>query len=345
MTGLVLLVVFYVGTNILIQKNEKLSNTSVFSEGGSGLSLLYGLGEKLHPGSLDIARQIYVDESSMSGNKVIALFSPVASLSNREAELFKKFVTGGGILLVTFHSDAIWANLGTLKKAFGLGEEIKNVENFENGVPVDIRAEKDLGFFRKGERYSFYSSLQFDGGDCRFSEFNCYVSYHEVGKGQIWLMAGLPLVSNGLINRGDNSKVAFRIFETPGKVMVDEFHHFFSSKTLGDLLMFPPFILPILGMVAGLLLFFLFGYSEFYEPPRKAAGEGRSYHDVGEKILMNFVGKEGVRAEVPEQFAQFIRRLFPEKNFNLSEASEPRRKILELISYHQLILKQKGRRS
>ena len=151
-----------------------------------------------------------------------------------------------------------------------------------------------------------------------------------------------------LIGRGANQETALLLSQVGGGIVVDEYRHFFSDRTLQDLLLLPSFSLPLGALVAGALAFFLFGYST---PPARISqsrvtSSDTVYHAFSADVLRGLIERSGGRASAFERMQYYFLRRFP--NHRDQIARDWRRiqdqelpelaQFRELISLHQRLL-------
>lgn len=335
---------------------QKLSSPTVFSAETSGVSVFKDLTDSIRPRELEISESAIFEADDLAGRNAVLLFSPSTDLSERESNLLKDYVSNGGTLLISFKDEKVWnENLSALRKTFNITTSIEKSSDFKNGQTENVTADKDSSFFRGGETYSFYSNVHFAGPECTKGSLDCFVQEEPFGKGKIIFLAGFPLVSNALIGRTDNQKFAFRLIMNSPKILIDEYHHFFSSKTLADLLVYPPFLFPVGGLIVGLLLFFILAHTKFSESSLKEQEktQGQSYHAMGESILERMMNDPGLRQEAVGKHIQYLNNLFPEKKEELRSVlnemaskmrTEPKYQTFALIRFHKSVLRHRGRK-
>lgn len=347
----------YLAAQKQAEDKERLAAPSVFNEDASGISVFKELAGRLKPGALTVSEDAILENGALNGQNTVMLFSPSAEISKREAKLLYDFAEGGKTLIVSFQDEYVWnESLKELTDLLKPPMTLDKIPGFKNGKAVTIQAPVDVGPYRKGETYSFYSSQKFKDDTCKQNEFFCYVKAVTVGTGQVLLIAGFPPVSNGLIERFDNGNVAFRLLDDVPHLYIDEYHHFFSSKTLSDLLTYPPFIVPVAGLVFGLLMYFIFAHTKFYERTLKGGEkvQVKSYHALSGSILDNMMTAPGLLHEVFAKQVEFLDNLFPERKeelrgvinqMNSKGIVEPHKRISELTRFHKSVLRQKGKRA
>ena len=197
------------------------------------------------------------------------------------------------------------------------------------------------------------------GGDCVAEPWPCYVRREAAGDGEVLIFAGFPPLSNALISRGDNARLAFRLVDGTEGIAFDEYHHFFTDRTVGDLLATPSFFFPLIGFVGIVLLFLIFGYSEYHETAMQepSSTPARSHHLFNEKIVQGVMARPtGLKEGITRQ-ATFMSRAFPRERDLIEQetrrlagkygASVTERDLLaragELTALHRKILTQRRR--
>ena len=248
-------------------RREIRANPTSLSRSMAGLSLFFDMKNAVYRDSARLHRKPFLFERDFDGFDSIFILSPLSPISDREGELIMKQVKLGKKLILSFHDEKTHAYLLPLIRHLGMVTTTSEDQDFKNGHAFEIESEMNSSISREGERYHVYSSSRMVAGNavagCQLTPLLCYFSETKVGDGTVLLFAGLPPFGNGLISRGDNRLLAFRLAEWSGRALVDEYHHFFTEKTMTDLWMDPRFLLPILGFVILALLYFTFAHTEF----------------------------------------------------------------------------------
>lgn len=340
-------------------KREILANPTSLSRQSGGMSIFTEIKSAVRPDSTVLQRKPFLFETDFAGVDTVFILSPLAPLSPREAKLVSDQVKAGKNLVVSFHDEKTSRNVAPLIAHLGIRTKWEADKNFQNGKTESIESDYNSRFFREGERYEFYAYYRFQGNsgvDCRLSAMLCYVREEQVGLGTVLFFAGLPPFNNGLISKADNKSIAFRVAAWSGTSLIDEYHHFFTEKTMKDLWLDPRFLLPILGFVLGALLYFLFAHTELrsHLKRRSPAEIGRrSYHEFNREILISFFGTKGALENAVKKQALFLKHLFPDQSERIDrtlrqssgQKDETLKTITRLILLHQNILNRKGRKA
>jgi hypothetical protein len=320
---ILVLTAFYFASEYFISQNQRMGGVTAFSQGAAGTGIFYSYLEKSDRAP-ELRQSALLTEQDLKGKGGLAVFSPSSPLSAHEANLIAKFVAEGGKLLVSAHHEASLAALSRLLSEVHASVSFKKRSNFKNGEVTAASPSETFSLFGAHESYSFYSAFQITG--C-LDPFDCFVKRTRYKKGEIIFIAGLPLVSNALIHLSDNRKFGFRVARWAAPLLIDEYHHFFSDKTLWDLVKEPAFGLTLAGVLVAVLLFFVFGHTEFHESSLLPAvrASGLTYHQVNEGIVLEKLRTpEAFRAALQQQEI-FLLRCFPERRRDLISQLETER--------------------
>lgn len=297
------------------EEKKKYSTTSVFSATSGGLRIFHDYANAIRLGSIKPAKSAFLSSEVLDNYDALLILSPRREISSREARFVANFLKKGGFVFLSFHDEDSWEMLDALRDELKLTSEVQPIGDFENQKAIEITPAESNELFRKGKHYTFYSRLGFKSSTCSHNDLSCYVLRENIGEGTLFVMSGLPVISNVLITKTDNAFFAFELVHRYKRILVDEYRHFFTDKTVSDLLLTPSFTIPILGMVVGALLFFLFGRTEFQflTPQWVEPKTRRQQHSMNEKILLGFLHKNNTfEAAVLEQ-ARYLEHLFPDR--------------------------------
>lgn len=344
----------------LVDERMKLATVTAYNRSATGASVFVEWMNRVRPNSAKISRNAILKDADLERVGGLAIFSPGRSFSKEEIKIIERFVRRGGKLLLSFHSEMTFSPFAPLFDAFELKPATGEDERFKNGETASASPAQDSPLFKARESYVFYGARTFKGGECDKNRFDCYVLQRKIGEGEAVVVAGLPVVGNVLIDKGDNSRAALRIGEWAPTVLVDEYRHFFSDeKTMADLVRRPAFIVPLLGFICTLLLFFSFGYTEFHQKSleRDAHGAIQSHHLLNEALVQKAMDQpSGLRGAL-ERHAGYLKRRYPREMATVeklvrswdaqSEQPMDQNALLEegrkLAALHSKILKQKRR--
>lgn len=359
LAGILILIVFifYEVTQYYVGEQAKLASVSGLGRSVMGVSIFYEWSNTLEPDSGNFLRHAFLKPHDLGKSKTIAILSPSAVVTDREARLVDEYVRKGGKLLISFHDDASFQSLYYLLKRFGIEISVAETERFTNGSPIVVTPVDDYLFFRKGEQYAFYSLKLLNTPQCSANSMACYVLEKAVGKGSVLLLAGLPFFSNGLIGKSDNADASLRLRDWAGGISFDEYHHFFSDRSFWDLIVNPAFSVPLFGMALLLILFFLFAHTRFHERHRERSElmPAQSVHEWNEGIVSSSLTNFS-RAEALDLHYEYIERIFrrtlpysaehqliPTPMMTGRSESEMLREGSKLISLHRKLLLQRRR--
>ena len=264
---------------------EKLKAVTAFGRSATGTSAFHQWLIETKAAPAKLARKALLHETDL-GTEAYAILSPRSPVTARESKQLHAFVQKGGKLILSFHDIPTRKNLAHLVGVLGFSFSVQEAPAFENGKATVVEVEKDDLLFKKGEKIAFYSADQLGGFACALNSLGCFREIHEVGKGTVLLLAGLPFFSNGLIGLENNAAAALRLARWGNGIAFDEFHHFFSDRTWVDLLLNLSFSLPLLGLLLLLILFFVFGHTRFHQKQREVPPpSANSMHDWNEGIV------------------------------------------------------------
>ena len=304
------LIVILLLQNFSAQRDKKNSVTAL-SSGSAGMSIFVELSKKFPENKTQILKRPVLSSPLLQDKDLLMFLSPHSNVSEREAKIIKEFVDNGGTLLLSFHNRETEINLKEFYKAFKIEGESEEDSHFVDGQTTQIPSTQANVLSDSTSPVSFYSALTFSG--CTNPSFDCYEKEFVSGKGKVILISGLPPFSNALILRDENRKTAFSLIHAYHKIIIDEYRHFYSDKTVWDLFFEPAFSLPIFGLIAMALLFFLYGAIGF-EDLLKGSEEPRFHrpsHVFNERILSGLVQQTKAKADFIEGHALFLRNLFP----------------------------------
>ena len=352
---IILSFILYVLASAMSSRKEKFAGMTAQARHATGVSIFAELAERLNPGQIKLSKSAILSNQDLNQIGALLVLSPKLPVSRREAEIIKGFVKSGGQLIISFHDKTSLKNLRSLHKALKLPVVTGNWPEFENRKPHVVTAEEGSSYFERGQQYAFYSLLLIKNANCRDGNIACFVKEQQIGKGRTTIIAGLPPLSNGLINIANNADFAFKLLELPGIILIDEYRQLFTERSITDLLLSPTFVLPLLGMFLGAVLFFLFGRQNTIQNTTGVTSRWRSvsHHDLSNSILRGIIEKnpKALISAVPKQ-AEFLTKLFPEqeqkisklkraKGYQISQA-EALQLSWSLIKLHQRFLMDKG---
>lgn len=300
---------------------DRRRTSSVYNHSPLGVHIFYDLARKIRPESVAPYRKIFRKET-LDPSMAVLILSPKKKIKGWEAKILQEFVQGGGRLILSFEDESAWENLQGLVALLEGPSSLRKDEGFKNFQTAALNPAAATPFFRPEETYTFYSRYWIDRPECQKGNFECFVFEKGVGEGSFLLTAGLPLVANSMIGLADNRRFAFRLIDSSAKLILDEYHHYFSDHTFGQMLKKPGFAIPFFSMIACVILFFLFGHSSFHEltrfEKRKAFVPG--YHSLGEKILLDVLDLRPVYPGALSLHQSFLEKIFPYAKMEIQNA-------------------------
>ncbi|MES2962880.1 MAG: DUF4350 domain-containing protein, partial [Bdellovibrionota bacterium] len=279
----------------------------------TGIKIFADLKENLQPSSATQWRRPFLKVEDLERFDALFIVAPKISLSAREEGFILDWVKAGGKLILSAENDEGVARIsGFLGKA-GISPLIDETPGFKNGRAVEYEAKEDSGFVKAGEKYFAYSPVRFQDSLCLKDPGTCWSREGAIESGTVTVFLGFPPFSNAMIDRGDNRKIAARLALGTKRVAFDEYHLLVTEKTTKDLFLDPAFALPLLGMIIGLLLYFLAGgEAETSDVERRRRKKGASsWHDFGRRVLAKTLEREGVLRDGVARQAKFFAALAP----------------------------------
>jgi hypothetical protein len=219
-----------------------------------------------------------------------------------------------------------------------------------------VSVRNDTEVFATGKTYGFYSVVQFYPARCADLSLECFARIYPLERGKVLLTLGLPLFGNAMLRHAHNMDFTVALGHWAPRLLIDEYHHFFTQKTWTDLAWRVDVALPLGGMIAGLLLFFLFGHSHFHEQVQHLP-ISRSYHALNENIVRRFLHDPALAGAALDIQQRFLLRLLPQQaetiNALMQQAKQqvsrrpgtlPER-LGEVVRFHREQLIRRGRKT
>jgi hypothetical protein len=330
---------FYFLAHNHAEKAKRLEQSTTFSDHAEGLSFFDSYLNEMKKGSSVVREHALSTSLRLPPSSTLAIISPATPLNKKEVELVAGFVKSGGKLILSFSDRDEFRNLEPLLSEFTSLQTQKN-EAFENGkdtlVSLSPKTEGTMapfyGVFQAGENYSFYGSVWWDQPGCEKPEAEksgktidpsifCYVAEARPEKGEVLLLAGLPFFANSMVERADNRKAAMRLAEWGTPFTFDEYHHFFSDRTIWDLFLLPAFAGPALGLLLSAILYFAFGYSKFHQRSESEMKKQdfRSFHDVHESMIEGLMNKPENRRSILTEHWHAVEELNSSRRLKIEE--------------------------
>ena len=341
--------VAYLVVESLSATKQQLRSITSFSDAATGLSIFRALAEEVSPHGTVIRKEAFLDASDLSGVGTVLIASPLIEVSARESAQLRRFVEGGGRLILSFHDRQSRVAFSELLRTLGMEVKMIPDPDFKNSVYRRIKVNRDSVFARKGSILALYSAEHFEIPECSIDRYSCYVSEKEIGQGDVVLVNGVIPIANALVGREANSGVAIALAETSsGAILIDEYRHLFTEKTLTDLLTDVRVVTPLAVLFVSALAFFLFGdrdervHEELFEERVRVP----VYHDFARRVFLGSLEGRAGMAQAAEFNARCIEELFPEKRSVLAGISElrkdPERRLRAVLGRHRALLVGRG---
>lgn len=327
------------------------SNTS------TGVKVFSDLIENLRPNSATSWRRPFLNLEDLDHFDTIFLVAPRIPLSSREEDILVEWIAEGGHLVVTAEDEEGLDRIRSILHEASFTKLIDETPGFKQGVATSYEPKNDSSYLKKGESYEAYSPLRFQDSICLADEGTCWSRESELDDGKVTLFLGIPPFANAMISRADNKRLAARLALESKRVAFDEYHLLVNEKTTSDLLFDPAFALPMLGMLLGILLYFVAGGEEevsmLASPARKKRPS--SWREFGRRVVQRTLERPGVLREAVLRHGKFFAGLAPKEREEIDEIVRPltsgptddglAAKVgLQLALHHQTWLKNKGRR-
>lgn len=303
---IVLAIVFlYLTSSSKLEKIEKHSAVTTFSQGSLGLSIFSELAEN---NQIRLQKRSLLSIEDFKGVDLFILTGPKRWVSDLEQQLLSKFIKAGGTAYFSFHSREQYAYLRDLFQTLKIKISPSEVKNFENKKILKISDQQKLLLGLPAQDFAVYSSLALKE-DCSIKT-NCYFKSKTYGKGKVLIQVGIPVIANGLIGHASNSKLA-DLFLDSGTILVDEYRHFFASRDIYDLLGTPQFLFPLLAFVIILGLYFFFGYRRPNGTSGASVLEVLGPHQFSRELLAGISVRKNF-LEVNKYLAETLGKWYPE---------------------------------
>lgn len=354
----VVIFLLYLLAQSTVSKQTRLKSVTALSASAAGLSAFAEYSRQAHTrlavGKIDLRRAALLHSSELEGVGLYVAASPVRPFSDREARLLLDFTKAGGSILLSFHNEKSEEIVTKLLSSFPIEPQLEANRNFVNANSTEIfkiepeefaqqRLIKSADLPNTGAEnplFSFYSTSVFVNERCRYlGELSCYFQEFPVGKGAVFLFAGLPPIANALLVKNHNWLFAAALVKQFPEIQIDEYRHFFSEKDWRDLLTLPSLALPALALIGGAFIFFAFGYRR--RPLTSITATQQvpplTYHRFHERVLRRLLTRDRVGSTRPLELAvgdihRLILQQYPKHAVQLKSIAQSDRQSLELTA-------------
>lgn len=332
---------------------KKYETVNVFSQNADGLSIFYELSKRAYDGSVEVSKEAFLEEIDPQVYSALLILSPKLPISTREVELIETYLKKGGHLVLSVVNLQELAVVKPILATLKIDTETFVDKDFVNREVREIEVSDSSGLLKEKEIYSIYSARQLFKDTLPEKSDNYFIS-KVLGKGRADIMLGIPVFSNALISLNDNREIAFRILEKPGKVLVDEYRHFYTNKTISDLLFSPSFFIPFFGIGILIFIFLLFSdSSDIDDFALELEKDVIGYHELNSQLVLGLWKSKKLLNDALIRQATILSQKFPnhQDNFNqiidkikvTEDGTENFNHISEdLILIHKEILREKG---
>lgn len=195
------------------------------------------------------------------GRNITLMLSPRMSLSGREAKILTERIEAGGQLIISYHDEASRKAVAQtlMRLMVDILPEGTLDESFRNMKVKVTEAPNDLEQFRKGEKYAFYSPYKMQDMLCTLEEFFCYIREIPLGYGRVTVISGVFPGAASLVLEADNRFFAARLAQDIRPLILDQYHLLQSDRGIWDLFFEPFFVIPMLILIAGLIIYMIWG--------------------------------------------------------------------------------------
>lgn len=308
------------------------SSTS-FSNEALGTSAFLEIMQRFAPEKVSLLRHAIYNEEDLGGEGTLLIISsPLGEISLREAGIIRAFVEKGGWILLSCHQESCQQNVFRISQELSASFSTSRNQSYIAGQSEEISIQNSE-LFPPGT-YNFYSAQIFNTFEFEANQSGTkFTRELNLGRGRIFLISSVIPLANGLINRGDNSKLLGNILSKANKIIFDEYHHLFSEKNLGDLILTPWVSLPMTGLILAALAFFLFGEAPltFKHPSTFAAP---SFHRFNQDTLRGLLQNKAAYAQARELQHRVILRTNLKHRPDISGAT-----IMQLARIHRNYLR------
>jgi hypothetical protein len=335
--------VVLVALSITNNNAERYRSSTSFSRMPVGLSTFVSLAKAVAPDRIIQRRAALLTDDDLKEAGVFLTFSPKSPFSRREATLVKTFAEHGGRVVIGVQSPESIANLDELLDSLDVKLTPTEIPDFKNRITTSILAPSTATFIPSNHTYEFYSrfAAEKDNPGSLFVE-------KPLGKGSVTVFMGVPPIANALVGRAENWRIAHALLAQGGAIVLDEYHHLFSDRTVGDLVLEPSFALPIFGMILVGIIFFLFGrlskHDAWERPPTPP--QARSFHHFGVSLFQGLVKRSKIEDQAVNEHAEFLKNLFPGEVGRIDAGANPKGAWLErgaqLVQVHKGLLRERG---
>jgi hypothetical protein len=353
---LLLVCLAYMWLSHVSSQADKLRAVTVYSRSNTSLSLFREWKEAAAGHTVAINTKAFLFPEELSAYDGIMIASARLPFSVKEAEILAAYVRQGGRLMVSAHDQSTYRSLSHVFTALNIPDTVQDDPTFTNKQITAVVTDHATEIFDPGKAYGFYSVIRFSPDLCQGHALACFAREVDIGQGKVLLTLGLPLPSNAMLGRLHNMEFTVALGHWAPRLLIDEYHHFFTQKTWKDLWTRADFVVPLAGMLAGLVLCFLFGHSPFHERPLSVP-LSRSYHEININIVRGLLRDPTMADDALEIQRQFLLRLFPEHEQTVEHLHQQARQHIsryagglarafgQFIRFHQEQLHKRGRKA
>lgn len=299
--------------------NKKYETITTFSSNATGMNVFYEIANRINPSKVEISKKAFFEDINVNKYSYVLILSPNQGISEREASIIKKYLNDGGNLILSILRKEELLLVEHLLKALELKIKTYPNENFTNQVPQEIKGSNLSSLISANESYSFYSGGSLIENNDSKAGIKDFYTVKPIGKGHLHLMLGIPPISNLLITQSHNRQIAYRIIDSPGTILIDEYRHFFTEKTLTDLFLDPSFSIPLLGMALLVFIYLLFSNPHDLDNSHEIIPKETDYHQLNSNLILGLWRSKGLLNEALVSQGHTLANKFPHRKNEFDE--------------------------
>jgi hypothetical protein len=318
--GLAFLGIAFLLASSVLSSGEKYATVTSLGDGPLGVSSFVSIYERISHQEAVVRKTAILDASELHSDDMFFALAPRMPFSTREKDLFKDFRKKGGVAVLSFHDGESFKHVNALLDTVSDLIEIVDDPSYVDRQSKKVRARQSSFPFATGRNYAFYARMKLKG--CSDSaDVECYAQSIDLKPGKIVLFSGVPPIANVLIGREENSELAIELIREGRRMVFDEYHHFFTERTVTDLLLEPSFAFPIFGLILAAILFLAFGRLNLTDAfaERKTDRTPLSYHALNTRIISGLVSYDTSNRSVAKEQGRFLAQEFPAKVSEIEE--------------------------
>lgn len=226
---------------------EQLRAVTVYSRNNASLSLFREWKEMARGQAVAINKEAFLLPEKLAGFDGVMIASPQRSITDKEARVLATYVQRGGRLLLSAHDKGTYANLHGVLQALDIQNTVEESPDFKNKQILAVSSPNRTEVFAPGKPYGFYSLIRFAMRRCQANTLECFAQERTIEQGKVLLTLGLPLPGNAMLSHLHNLDFTVALGQWAPRLLIDEYHHFFTQQTWQDLLLRADVAVPLGG--------------------------------------------------------------------------------------------------